>query len=188
MSIHLSDGLELRALSEADAAEVHALVEANRQHLAPWLPWAADQQLEGTRNYLRTAEQKRGQGEALDCAIVLDGRIAGCAGFAIIDPHARMGMIGYWLAREHEGRGMITRAVRALVEHGFGELGLHRAEIRVATDNARSRAVPERLGFTQEGILREADNVGDRYVDLVVYGLLATDEAEGDTARRSADG
>jgi len=106
---------------------------------------------------------------------VVRGRIAGCAGFALIEPPARVGVVGYWLAEEHEGRGLVTRAVSALIDHGFSELNLHRVEIRAATNNARSRAVPERLGFTQEGVLREADVVGDEYVDLVVYGLLATD-------------
>jgi ribosomal-protein-serine acetyltransferase len=175
--IQLSHDLELRALTEADAGEVHALVEANRAHLAPWLPWAAGQELAGTQNYLRRAEEKRQRGEALDGAIVLDGRIAGCAGFAVIEAEAQVGIIGYWLAKEYEGRGLVTRAVSALVRHGFGELGLHRVEIRAAADNARSRAIPERLGFTQEGVLREADVVGGRYVDLAVYGLLAGDPA-----------
>ena len=59
------------------------------------------------------------------------------------------------------------------MDHAFGELGLHRVEIKAAEGNRRSRAIPERLGFEQEGILREAECVDDRYMDLVVYGLLA---------------
>lgn len=175
MRIQVSADVEVRALRQDDAREIHALVEANRGHLAPWLPWAADQELAGTENYMRTAEEKRERGEALDCAVVVDGRIAGCAGFPIIESHAHVGIIGYWLAKEYEGRGLVTRAVDALIDHAFGELGLHRVEIRAATNNARSRAVPERLGFTEEGVLREADVVGDEYVDLAVYGLLATE-------------
>jgi ribosomal-protein-serine acetyltransferase len=175
--IQLSEDSELRALSEADADELDALVEANRRHLAPWMPWAAEQRIEGTREFLRATVEKRGRGEALDCAVVLDGRIVGSAGYPRIDPIARTAEIGYWVAEQHQGRGLMTRAVIALIEHGFGELGFHRIEIRAAADNARSRAIPERLGFTQEGVLREADLAGGRRHDLVVYGLLASDRA-----------
>jgi ribosomal-protein-serine acetyltransferase len=69
---------------------------------------------------------------------------------------------------------MITRVVRALVEHALLGWGLNRVEIRAAPENRRSRAVPERLGFRQEGVLREAERVGDRYLDSVVYGVLAS--------------
>jgi ribosomal-protein-serine acetyltransferase len=173
--IELSDDVELRLLEEADAGELYALVDANRDHLAGWMPWAADQDLERTAGFLRATREKQERGEALEAAIVENGQIVGCAGFPMIDPIARAGIIGYWVAKDHEGRGLVTHAVRALIDHAFGPLGLHRVEIRAATDNVRSRAVPERLGFTQEGVLREAELVGDEYQDLAVYGLLASD-------------
>jgi ribosomal-protein-serine acetyltransferase len=173
--IQLSDDTELRDLTEADAGELYALVDANREHLAAWMPWAADQDLERTAGFLHATSEKRKRGEALEGALVVDGRIVGCAGFPMIDRVSRAAMIGYWIATEHEGRGLVTRAVSALIDHAFGELGLHRVEIQAATGNVRSRAVPERLGFTQEGVLREAELVGERYQDLAVYGLLASD-------------
>jgi ribosomal-protein-serine acetyltransferase len=173
--VELSDGVELRLLEEADAGELYALVDANRAHLADWMPWAVDQDLERTARFLRATCEKQERGEALEGAIVLDGRIVGCAGFPVIDPVAGAGIIGYWLAKELEGRGLVTRAVSALIDLAFGDLHLHRVEIRAATDNVRSRAIPERLGFTQEGVLREAELVGEEYQDLAVYGLLASD-------------
>jgi ribosomal-protein-serine acetyltransferase len=73
----------------------------------------------------------------------------------------------------------VSEAVQALVDHAFGQWKLHRVQIRAATDNARSRAIPERLGFEQEGLLREAEKVGDRYQDLVLYAKLAPGAAPG---------
>jgi len=80
--------------------------------------------------------------------------------------------IGYWIRASHEGRGHITRACRALIDIGFDEFGLHRIEIRAGLENIRSRAVPERLGFTYEGIEREGSRGSRGFYDLAVYGLL----------------
>jgi ribosomal-protein-serine acetyltransferase len=169
----LSDDFHLRLLEEGDAEELYRLVDANRDYLAEWMPWAADQTLEGTAAFIGTTMRRHAENNGFETALVLDGRIAGAAGFAGVDWIARSTSIGYWIAEANQGRGLMTSAVRALVDHAFGEWGLHRVEIRAAEDNRRSRAIPERLGFEQEGVLREAERVGDRYHDLVVYGLLA---------------
>jgi ribosomal-protein-serine acetyltransferase len=165
----------IRPVRDDDAEELDALVGANRAHLAAWMPWAADQDLAGTREFLRTSAQERDDGSALQLAITERGVIAGLVGFHGIrraDAHAE---IGYWLAADRQGRGTMTAAVRALAGHGFSALGLHRIEIRSAPANVRSRAIPERLGFVHEGTLREAERIGERWLDLAVYGMLASD-------------
>lgn len=70
----------------------------------------------------------------------------------------------------------MTASCRALINRAFGELDLHRVMILCATENRRSRAIPERLGFTLEGVAREAEWLYDHFVDLAIYGLLRTDE------------
>ena len=67
----------------------------------------------------------------------------------------------------------MTNACRTLVTYAFHEWGLNKVEIHCAVGNIRSRAIPTRLGFTQEGSLREAEWVNDHFVDLVIYGMLA---------------
>jgi ribosomal-protein-serine acetyltransferase len=68
----------------------------------------------------------------------------------------------------------MTLAARALTDHAFRVWELNRVEIRVAPENRPSRAIPERLGFSEEGILRSVQRIeDDRYLDLVVYGMLA---------------
>ncbi|MNP72990.1 putative ribosomal N-acetyltransferase YdaF [compost metagenome] len=66
----------------------------------------------------------------------------------------------------------MTSCCRALIHHGFGAMGLNKIEIRARTDNARSRAIPLKLGFQEEGILRNVSYYNDQYYDHVVYGLL----------------
>jgi ribosomal-protein-serine acetyltransferase len=171
--IQISDNCHLRILEEQDAEELHALVERNRDYLAEWMPWAADQTFERTLNFIRTTVRRHAENNGFELALVLDGRIIGALGLSSVDWVSRATSIGYWLDEEHRGRGLMTRAVQALVEHAFGEMGLHRVEIRAAEENRRSRAIPERLGFEHEGVLREAERVGGRYHDLVVYGKIS---------------
>jgi ribosomal-protein-serine acetyltransferase len=87
--------------------------------------------------------------------------------------------IGYWLEEAHQGSGLTTMACGAVLEYAFGELGLNRVEIWCAVDNARSRAVPERLGFTHEGTTRQSQRLHDRHIDEAVYGMLASEWNEG---------
>ena len=163
----------LRILEESDAEGLYATVDANRDHLTRWLPWAAGQTLDGTRAFIRGTRRQLANNDGFQTAIVEDGRIIGMVGFHGVSWEHRSTSIGYWLAEAAQRRGIMTRAVRALVDHAFTVWQLNRVEIRAAVDNRRSRSIPERLGFRQEGVLRKAELVGDRYVDHVVYAKLA---------------
>lgn len=85
--------------------------------------------------------------------------------------------IGYWLDEAHQGRGIVTAAVRLLADHALTVWQLNRVEIHAATENRRSRAIPDRLGFREEGTLRHAQLVDGRYLDSVVYSTLAADRS-----------
>ncbi|MGH2854848.1 MAG: GNAT family N-acetyltransferase [Solirubrobacteraceae bacterium] len=173
--IALSDGRQLRLLEESDAEELYAVVEANRDYLARWMPWAGGQTLEDTLAFIGHTRSQLASNNGFQTAVVEGGRIAGIVGFHGVSWQHRSTSVGYWLAESAQGRGTMTRAVRALVDHALGAWRLNRVEIRAGVGNARSRAIPERLGFTQEGVLRDAELVGDRYVDQAVYAMLASE-------------
>jgi ribosomal-protein-serine acetyltransferase len=174
--LDLGEGVEVRVLEPEDAEQVFAVVEANRERLRAWMPWVdATHGPADTRAFI---ERDRAS-DGLDAlGIYVDGKYAGGIGIRPDAEHADA-EIGYWIGSAHEGRGLVTRACRALVDHAFGDLGLHRVTIRVAPDNARSRTIPERLGFTQEGVMREAGYSGLGHHDLVVYGLLDREWSSG---------
>lgn len=172
--LDLGDGAEVRRLEPHDAEEVFALVDANRERLREWMPWVdPTTSAEDSRAFIEAARALTTDEEGL--GIFVDGAYAGGIGLRVRENPFSEAEIGYWIGAEHEGRGIVTRACAALIDHAFGERAVHRVVIRVAPGNARSRAIPERLGFVQEGVLREAERVGDRYVDHVVYGLLDRD-------------
>jgi ribosomal-protein-serine acetyltransferase len=167
----LGGGAEVRALEPGDADEVFAVVEANRERLREWMPWVdGTTSADDTREFIERARRAEKDRDGL--GIFVDGRYAGGIGIRVdvLDRHAE---IGYWIGSAWEGRGLVTRACEALLRHAFGELGMHRVSILVAPANTRSRAVPERLGFTEEALLRQAGRTdGQGFVDIVVYGLL----------------
>lgn len=173
----VTDDVSLRLLEETDGAELHALIEANRAHLATWLPWAAGQSLEDTVEFIRGTRAQASENKGFQTAIIGEGGIVGVVGYATVDWANRSARIGYWLAEAQQGRGTMTSAVRVLVDHALRTWRLNRVEILVATENRRSRAIPERLGFREEGTLRQYHLVGGRYLDCVSYSLLASDAA-----------
>ena len=175
LKLDLPDGCRLRLLEEDDADEFHALIDANREYLARWMPWAAGETRDGTLEFIRLTRKQVADNDGFQTAIVRDGSIVGIVGFHGVDWPARSTSIGYWLDERQQGQGIMTRAVRALVDHALLGWRLNRVEIRAAPENHRSRAIPERLGFREEGVLREAERVGDRYLDSVVYGMLASE-------------
>ena len=71
-----------------------------------------------------------------------------------------------------QGKGIVTKAVKRVMKIGFEDLSLNRLEIKAAVQNIRSRAIPERLGFRLEGILRQAEVVQDAFYDQALYSFL----------------
>ena len=159
-------------LEEPDAEELHALIEANRDYLARWLSWAATQTFDDTLAFIRRARQQLAANDGFQASIVRDDEIVGVIGYHGVDWRGRSTSIGYWLGEAHQGHGTMTEAVRALTEHALSVWELNRVEIRAAAENRRSRKIPERLGFREEGTLRGAERIGDRYLDCVVYSMI----------------
>lgn len=186
LSRPLDDQHSLRLFDDSDAPELYALIEANRAHLSQWMPWAPGSTLETTRDFLRQAREQLGRRDGMQLAITDGGgAILGTIGYVSVDWRNGSTEIGYWLAESGQGRGIMTRAVRALVDHAFAVWDLHRVVIRAASGNARSRAIPERLGFTAEGTLRAAGRLGERRVDHVLYAMLAPEWNRSPSAEAS---
>ncbi len=177
MFIHrIDDELYLRLPDERHTPEAYALIRHDIEHLKVWLKWPTDDfSLEDAREFVRRNRRQYANNEGYSAQIVYRERVAGQVGYNEFDWANSKTEIGYWLGSSFQGRGIMTRACRALVDHAFREFRFNRVEIRCAAGNARSRAVPERLGFTEEGTLREAQRLHDRYLDLVVYSMLAAE-------------
>jgi ribosomal-protein-serine acetyltransferase len=165
--------LEIRIYEERHADQLFEMTNADRAHAREWLPWLdSNTTIEHTRTYIQRNLKRFAEGNGMSCGIWERGRLVGGIAFHLFDWNNRKTEIGYWLRKDAEGRGIMTRCCRAMVNYAFAELKLHRVVIMCATGNRRSRAIPERLGFTQEGTARDAEWLYDRFVDLVTYSML----------------
>ena len=171
--IQVRKDLCIRNLTEKDAIDVFETIDQNRTYLRKWLPW-----VDGTASHTTVAEvisfweaeRQNGSGEIY--GIFLNDRYIGNIGLHDMKKPNRSGMIGYWLSQRYQGNGIMTDCVRVLINRGFYTLNLNRIYIHCATPNRKSRCIPERLGFTQEGVLQDGENLYGEYFDLVVYGLV----------------
>ena len=171
--IEIDASLSLDPSQVEHAPEVFAAVDANRDHLSTWFPWVATTRTEeDSRAFLRSVVDQREAGEFCSMLIREQGRLVGIVGLQEFAPAHRSAEIGYWLRADAQGRGLMTRAVRALVHHGFEAHDLNRIALRAAVVNGPSRAVARRVGFTEEGVLREVEAYPGGFVDLVLHSML----------------
>ena len=174
LTIPVTDRCRLVPLDLADADELFSLTNANRGFLRRWLPWLDSvRRVDDTRTFIRAAQTQAARNDGVRLALVVDERIAGVVGHHHVDWRNRITSIGYWIGEAYQGRGLTTAACRALITRAFDEARLNRIEIRCASGNHRSRAIPIRLGLREEGLLRDAEWLYDHFVDHVVYAALA---------------
>jgi ribosomal-protein-serine acetyltransferase len=167
---------DLVLLQEHHAEELFALIDANRAHLRQWLPWLdANTAPEHTRAFVSASLEQLARRNGFSGGIRGHGRLAGVIGLHAIDWPNRATSLGYWLAASAQGQGLVTLACAAVLDHVFDDLRLELVEIRCAVDNRRSRAIPGRLGFTEDATLRHREWLYDHWVDHVVYSMTATE-------------
>lgn len=176
MQISIDDKLSLRPVTIEDAESVFALTEASRSTLREWLPWLdMTTKEEHSRSYIESCITGFQENKSLSNVILFDEKIVGIAGFNNLNHANKTVYIGYWLSKDAQGHGIMTRAVQALCQYAFEELQFNKVEIHAAVGNTKSRAIPERLGFVKEGTIRSAEWLYDHFVDHVVYGMLANE-------------
>ena len=172
-SYRIDEDLELRLIEERHAEEYFALCVRNRDRFY-WLK--EDYSLEDARSFLRRdLTENFARNNGFQAGIWLKGGLVGAVRYNDINWTNKSTSLGGWIDSSFEGQGLITKATRALINYAFRELKLNRLEAHCHKENRRSRAMAEKLGFTEEGVLRQAEWSNERFVDVVVYGLLASD-------------
>jgi ribosomal-protein-serine acetyltransferase len=169
----VNNEVELRILEARDAEEVFNQVDKNREYLSTWMPWASSSMLEDTKAFIQSELNRFAKNNGFTSGVFYNNKFVGCLGIHEIDWNNKKTSIGYWIGAEYQGRGIMTDAVKSMINYTFKVLELNRIEIRACTENLKSRAIPERLGFKHEGTIRHAELNKERYFDHEVYGIIA---------------
>ena len=174
----IDDDLELRLPEERDADAMFALTDDNREYLRSWLPWVdATKAVDATLAFIKNVRKEYAEGSNVPNFMWYKKKLVGSISLFGINPHG-CAEIGYWVAEKSQGKGIITRSCKALMQHGFETLKLNRIQIRCAVDNKKSRSVIDKLGFKEIGIHRQSEKHTDGYKDIFNFDLLADEWRE----------
>jgi RimJ/RimL family protein N-acetyltransferase len=157
--------LFIRKPMPGDGKVVYEAMKASLNELKPWMPWAnREQSEEEVEANMREAHAKFLTREDLRLHIFNreTGEYIGGTGLHRMNWDVPKFEIGYWIDTRHSGKGYITESTQAITEFAFNELHAKRVEIRCDSKNSKSRAIPEKLGFTLEGILKNDGISADR--------------------------
>lgn len=181
----IEEGLELRPLQVFHTEPLYHLIQASRRHLRDFLIFVdMTTKEEHTRQFVEETVVSNAKLESFVAVIYVDNEVAGLVGFNAIDYQNKRAEIGYWLGEPYIGQGIMTKAVEAMIAYGFETLQLNRIDLKAASTNDKSRGVAKRLGFKEEGVIREAEWMHDHYLDHVHYGLLKNEYNERKQGKR----
>lgn len=171
--IVITDEIELFLLDEGDTESLYGLIDQNRAHLRVWLPWVdAQKSPADSLGFIKATQKQFTNGLGPNYKIMFREDLVGIISYHPFRKMDRIAEIGYWMAADAQGHGIMTACCEELVHRAFELYEMNRVEIPAAEGNYKSRAIPERLGFTFEGILRERQLLYDRYVNHAMYSLL----------------
>lgn len=173
LALQVDQDIQLRLLEDRHAEAYFTLLSRNRTHLRQWIGWMEfEPELESTRAFLQQALLEFARNETFQTGIWWQNQLVGTIDLSRFQWQSRRAELGYLLSADAQGQGIATRSCRALINYAFSDYQLNKIEIRCATGNIRSRALAERLGFQQEGTLRQAEILHGHPVDYALYGLL----------------
>ncbi|MGG3284347.1 GNAT family N-acetyltransferase [Paenibacillus solani] len=167
-----TERLRLRRVSMQDADQMFAYASDNE--VARYVTWETHSSIDDSKNFIQFILFQYAKHDIAPWAIELkeSGRMVGTVDFVWWKPEQQIAEIGYVLARECWGQGLMTEAAAALLELGFGRMELERIQARCFSENIGSQRVMEKIGMSYEGTLRKGIKIKGRHWDIKMYSIL----------------
>lgn len=170
--IRINDKIRLEEVKLSMAKVIFEAIEKDRDYLKPWLPFIeSTRKVSDTEAFIKSVSGDNSHKDLI-YSIWYKEEFAGLIGFKDTDWINRKTEIGYWIAKNMQGKGIVTICVKKLLKFAFSGKKLNRIQIKVAEKNVKSESIPIRLGFTFEGVERAGEWNSNTYLNLKVYSLL----------------
>ncbi|HBL84969.1 MAG: hypothetical protein A2Y17_07020 [Clostridiales bacterium GWF2_38_85] len=150
---------------------------ASRSEVTKYLLWEPHINLYETKGYIEFVQRKYRCGEFFDWGVnyKADNKFIGTIGFTTIDPDHEKAELGYVLSPAYWHMGLMSEAVKRVIEFAFYECGFNRLELKIMQGNANSMKLAEHLGFKFEGCLRDYMIVKGKPENICIYSLLKSE-------------
>lgn len=167
---HIS--LHLPRLEFADL--VFQLIEQQKPYLREWLNWIDNvKSIHSIKAQIREAIALNNGGQRLSTYIFYDLQLVGAVSFVKIDSQHRKAEMGYWISKDFQGQGIVTKSCLRLIQYGFKHLNINKISLKITSDNYKSLAIAQRLGFQSEGLLRQDIFWKNKFHDVYIYSLFS---------------
>ncbi|HRO41296.1 MAG TPA: GNAT family protein [Flavipsychrobacter sp.] len=173
VSIIVDSDIILRTFTPQDAQTLFETIDANRTHLRPWLSWVdGTTKQEHSLAFIEDALSQLQSQQGIALGIFLNGNVIGTIGMHQWNHALKKAQIGYWIVREHEGKGLLSKCLKRFVDFLFDKIDLNKIEIHFVPANKRSAAVADKFNAKIEGVLRDSYLRNGKLEDLVITGIL----------------
>lgn len=165
----INDTLNLALVHSSFASQMNDIVNVQKDYLGEWLPWANDFSENSYCEFVKFAPHQYAENKAIHTHVIYEDKIIGAVSLNNIYHHLKKAEIGYWLRQDYQGRGIMSLAVRAIMDIAKNTYGMEVVDVKAGEHNIPSRRVAERLGFEFCGIIANNENVNGDIISHAVY-------------------
>jgi len=175
--IDIDENIHIELIGEHHAQQLYDLIEKNRDELKLRLPWVMSvTSCEDEQNAIKKMMNDYATKGDLHTPIFYKGKMVGMASLL---QRNRLGLthgdIGYWLDKEYQGLGIITKVCKKMLDIGFNTYNLGKITLHCATTNPKSCNIAKRVGMQHDGTLRAEGKVDGIIEDIMVYSILKSE-------------
>lgn len=173
VELKVDSEIVLKEIELSDAEAIFKLIDSDRKNLRIWLSFVdSTKEIEDTKDFIRSTLFLPEDIRDFVAVIIYNGQKIGLIGFKLTDFVNKKTEIGYWISKEFENKGIVTKSVVKMINYAFNNLELNRIQIKCGIGNEKSSKIPKKLNFKFEGIERSAELLNGKFIDAEVYSIL----------------